>query len=208
MAKGSSQRWWSASRGGNRLGVSCALLVAAVVSLGAQISPVPNVTLLKSGLHTFGPGRLVVVTVVETGPAAALSEVRIEARDAAEKKRGYTIGQLAVGRPVRLRLQLAAGSSLQSLRFLVRHTLLANGQLSAPVVTVEEINTTSLTIETRPPSCAPPPGTSSGVQENCDGSRWVEREPIPTDAFPGLPPICVAGAATRNRGNVRSPMRL
>jgi len=171
MSNESSKGWW----------VSCALVAATVISLGAQTpSSGISVTVGRSALFTVPPEHFLVATVVETGSMTASSEIRIEFRDAADQRRGFAKAVLVRGRPVRLRLQVQ-GSAMLPLRAIV---LVENTNGSAPIVSLEDLDVNSLTSETKPPLPIPP-GIGDDPEANCGGwrvNRLTIGGPIPDTA--------------------------
>ena len=171
MSNESSKRWW----------VSCALLAATVLSLGAQTSSGPvTVTVGRSALFTVPPQHFLVATVTETGSKTTASEVRIEFRDAADQRRGFAKGVLMRGRPIRLRFQVQ-GSAMLPLRAIV---LVENKDGSAPIVSLEDLDVITLTSETKPPLPIPP-GLGEDPEANCGGwrvNRLTIGGPIPDTA--------------------------
>jgi hypothetical protein len=164
MSNETSKRWW----------VSCALLAATVLSLGAQTSSGPvTVTVGRSALFTVPPQHFLVATVTETGSKTTASEIRIEFRDAADTRRGFAKGVLMRGRPIRLRFQVQ-GSAMLPLRAIV---LVENKDGSAPIVSLEDLDVITLTSETKPPLPIPP-GVGEDPEANCGGWR-VNRLTLP-----------------------------
>ena len=160
MANGLSKSRWSTWRA---LGLACALGAAMVASPRAQTVPA---TEIKSGLYSVPPAHFLVATVVETGSPTVPAEVRIEFRDALDQRRGSASGILTRGKPVRLRVQMAAGAGVQQLRAILQ---LTDGVGSEPIVTLEDLDANSLVVETKPPHV--PPSVGGGAEANCGGWR-------------------------------------
>lgn len=184
MANGMSTRWWPAARSGGRIGLVCALLAASVTSLAAQVSAPRQLTELKSGLHSVPAGQALLLTVVETGSTKAVSDVKIEFRDAADQQRGFVSRQLVRGKPVQLRVA-APTSSARQLRAIVQ---IIAGPGSEAIVGLESHNVDVVMVKAL---CSPPlfdPGPDGDVEEgnegNCDGWRlnWFTLEPTPANS--------------------------
>jgi hypothetical protein len=158
--------------------LACVLLPALVTAQSPSAPALTNsdraVTILKSPLYSIFGGHFFLLTVADQGSVSSATEVTIEFRDASNQRRAFTSGTVVKGRPLRLRLPMAANQGREQFSALVRLTSIANALGSQPVVSFEDIDANSLTIETKPP-CAPVPSVGGGAEGNCDGNWWVTR---------------------------------
>ena len=149
-----------------RLAVLCAFLGGMAPTLGAEEPREPMGTMLKSGLLRLSGGVVRELTVAEVGSRTSTSEVKVVFLDAADQRRGIASGVLMRGQPVRLRVRVPSASiQLRAIVWIFPLTNLEGGQ---QVVSLEDIDADSLTIETKPP-CAPLPSVGGGAEGNCDG---------------------------------------
>jgi hypothetical protein len=156
-----------------RRGLLALLLLAAAattthISLEAQTAA--DVTVLKSAL--FSTYDMLQVTVSDVGASDSATEVTIEFRDAADQRRAFTSGVLFRNQPLRLRVRAESGR--EQFRAIVTFASLTNGEGSEPFVSLEDIDLTSLTVDTKPPG-APPPTVGDGALGDCGGGWRVSR---------------------------------
>src|SRR5262249_2055190 len=124
----------------------------------------------KSALY-WVDGTLI-LTVVENGDTEEPSLVSIEIRDAANVVRASTLNRtLVLGRPVILSATVPAGLR-QQLSATVTIGIQSTPEIHVTTLSMELVNTTSLTIRTLPP-CAVPieqmPSWGGGAEGNCGG---------------------------------------
>jgi hypothetical protein len=162
--------------------VTCVLAGAVIPTLmGAQSLTEPMVMVLKSGLHTAFPGHALAVTVSEVGSATSASEITIEFRDAADRRRGFKSGTLLRNQPVQAQLPIPAGGS-QQLRVIVKITPVTDAEASEPIVGMEDLDVNTLVVVTKPP-CAPlNPGGK--WEANCDGWHATRLTQQQADSLP------------------------
>jgi hypothetical protein len=146
----------------------CVLAGVLLPAFGAAQAPL--VTVLKSGLHTIFGGDYLLATVTEVGSPSAASEVTIEFRDAADQQRAFAVDTLTRIHPVRLRFAVPAGTGANQLRAIVKITPLTTAFTSEPIVGLEDLNPSSLTVVPKV-ICSIGPTMPPGVEANCDGWR-------------------------------------
>ena len=158
---------WSSKVGRRAAGRWLALalgvaLVAPAMGHTQQLTTerVPDRT-IKSGLHWIFEQHFAVITVSDVGQPGALSNVRIEFRDPADRLVAAVDGQLRPGAPVRLRSQVKAGAGLQQLSAFVSFTTLSGNPV--PMTVFEDIGPDGLVA--RIIVCGPP-GQRGGGQES------------------------------------------
>jgi hypothetical protein len=136
--------------------------------LGAQSQTEPMVTLMKSGLQTVFPGHALSVTISEVGSPSSASEITIEFRDGADRRRAFRSGTLLRNQPVQLQVAVPAGVSSQQLRLILKITPVIDAEGSEPIVGVEDITLATGTVEPKP---APLPVPRGGAEAYCGG--WI-----------------------------------
>lgn len=153
------RRWWLAAAAAG------ALLPALA---GAQA---PVVMQVKSALHTLLAGQSLIVTVAEVGDTAEASWVSIEIRDVADNVRASVSRDVARARPLRLGTTVTTAPR-EPLRAIVTVTIPSSSEVHEPIVSLEAIDSTNLTIRTLPPCPVPieqMPSGGGGAIGNCDG---------------------------------------
>ena len=161
---------WSRSRIKGAAFLIC--LTVSVLPIGVQADQAVTQTwLAKSGLQTILPGHLVRLTIFEAGAATVSSRAVIELRDRANRLLARREANLTPNSPVQLDLKVAASAGPLQLRAVVSTTT-DSGELTAPLVTFEDINPDlGITIKVDPP-CGPGIGPSD-PQALCPG--WLEK---------------------------------
>ncbi len=147
----------------------CVLTGALLPALGtAQTSGGPT-AVLKSGLHSIFEGHTLLLMVTEVGSTASTSTVTIEFLDALDQRRGFATGTMKRGRqPVQLAVAIPAGAGYQRLRTIVTITSLTNAEGSEPIVGLEDLDATALTVTPRALFSFHPVG-GSGAEGDCGG---------------------------------------
>jgi hypothetical protein len=150
----------------------CGWLVLLVLTSAATQMPLAaqsaeTVLVLKSSFVSTYQSLL--LTIAEVGAADSTSEVTIEFRDASDKQRAFTSGVLVRAQPLRLRVRADAGAREQFYAVVMIRPL-TNAAGSEPTAGLEDIDTNSLRVDTKPP-CAPPSVGGVGAQGNCGGWR-------------------------------------
>ena len=127
-----------------------AVFVLAVVllpTLGtAQVYPT---VILKSGANSVFEGHTLLLTVTEVGSTTSTSSVTIEFLDALDVRRGFASGTLKRKGQVQLPVAIPAGAGYQQLRAIVKITPLTNAEGSEPIVSLEDLDITSLQVVPR-----------------------------------------------------------
>ena len=125
-----------------------------------------------SGLNSFFQGHLVRLTLFEAGAATATSRAIIELRDRANRIVARKEGSLTSRSPLQVDLKLGATAGLLQLRAII--TIVSDtGDVTAPLVTFEDIHPDlGLVIKVDPP-CGPGHGPVDPQASCPPGGGWL-----------------------------------
>ena len=167
---GQARRWFAVS----------VLAAALFPVLGTAQTTNPTV-ILKSGLHSVFEKHTLLLTVTEVGSTTSTSSVTIEFLDALDVQRGFASGTLKRKGRVQLPVAIPAGAGYQQLRVIVKITPLINAEGSEPIVSLEDLDITSLQVT--PKALYSVDNSGGSVPEgDCGGwqvNRFVLGQPSP-----------------------------
>ena len=159
---------------GRRARMACviACLVAASAGEGSIAQDITADSVMReikmdSGLHTYYPGHVFHVLLTETGPLTATSQVKIVVRDQTDRVVARHEDTLQRAKHVSFEVPIAKGSARAALLRVTVVLTRAEGQISAPMVALEDLNPDALAVEPRV-YCGPPAGRT-GAQAICPG---------------------------------------
>ena len=144
-------------------------LAVPLLSIGVQAEQAVTLTWV-SGLHSFFSGHVVRLTIFEAGAATVPSRAVVELRDRANRVVARKASELAPGSSVQLDVMVGDNATLSQWRAIVTITT-DSAELTAPLVTFEDINPDLGLVSKIDPPCGPG-SPAADPQAHCPGWRF------------------------------------